>query len=175
MYLSRNCHGNILVDNKLHSICHILNCWFTMCFVISSVFEYTNSLRGETWPTQCQLKAFKTCHSRTMTSFAIPFLNLHACTQSTKQWNVVIAQDRWIRNIVWMHGGDRESQLCQVHWLCAWTDDWVSDSSAHTAYNYWRRLASCCSVIDGKLHLRHSHAASNKSDINKTRYVREEM
>ena len=62
----------------------------------------------------------------------------------------IITQDRWIRNMFGVHG-DRE-RLC--HPL-------VRDSSANIAYIYWGSLwgETCCSVIDGKLQLKHAPAA----------------
>ena len=53
-------------------------------------------------------------------------------------------------------------------WACSWCAGsvWIepglaNDSSASTAYTYWGSLwgQTCCSVIDGKLQLKHASAA----------------
>jgi len=46
----------------------------------------------------------------------------------------------------------------------------VNDSSANTAYIYWRSLwgQTCCSVIDGKLQLKHAPAAKISNHTPKT-------
>ena len=52
------------------------------------------------------------------------------------------------------------------HWLSAWTDTWVSNSSTNAAYIYTEEACGdktcCCSVIDGKLQLKHAPAANKK-------------
>ena len=71
----------------------------------------------------------------------------------------IITQDRWIRNMVGVHG-DRE-RLCHPLLTRCLNRFLVRDSSANIAYIYWRSLwgETCCSVIDGKLQLKHAPAA----------------
>jgi len=56
------------------------------------------------------------------------------------------------------------------HWLGAWADVYVRDSSAHTAYLSWGSLWTqtfCCSVTNGQIQLNHAPAATKRSDMNK--------
>ena len=106
----------------------------------------------------------------TMASFVTPFSSLVHMHSYHLAMNVIISQDHWITNTVCVHG-DREglSHPLLTQFL---TRHLVNDSSANTTCIYWGNLwgQTCCSVIDGKLQLKHA-SATDKRDINKAKNV----
>ena len=95
------------------------------------------------------------------------FLHFCACAQRTKQRNVFITHDHWSRNTVSVLETERVG-FVNPCWLIAVTDVWISDTLAHISYIYWGSLwrqTFCCSVIEGKLQLKHAPATDKKVNV----------
>jgi len=112
--------------------CFLLFLPFTMptwCNILILLF-FLAAQQVHAWAEVCRLsqsskkcpsksyKVLETTHSRNMTSFVMPlFTCVHAYKPlTTEQWNVIITQDRWIRNMVSVHHWrlDEESWLCHL-------------------------------------------------------------
>ena len=106
----------------------------------------------------------RTSHWRTM---ALATLFSKNCTHVHKSLSneTIITLDCWIRNmVVCMKTG----RVFGIHSDSVFEDSLVSDFSANT---YWGSLwgRTCCSVIDGKLQLK--HAPASKKLLTVERYV----
>ena len=100
---------------------------------------------------------------------AILFICTHA--HRSLRSETIITEDCWIRKMVCVHGS---RGVFFVHcWLGVWTG-MANDSSANTAYIYWRSLWGHTLLGDGKLKLKHVPAAK-KSDTKKFKNVKMEQ
>jgi len=84
-----------------------------------------------------------------------------SCTHAHKSlsnWKTIITQGCWIGCV----HEDRESLSSIVDLV--FEQSLVNDSSVDTAYMYWGSMwgQTCCSVIDGKIELKHAPAAKKR-------------